>query len=204
MFDVGLVAKTLIILLLGVISPGPDFFMVLRNSLSSGRKAGLISAAGIGTGCFISFSILICGLKFLFTYKIVKIALSLICGSYLIYLGIMSIKSKSHHERVNYETAPSEPMLVYYRNGFFTNVFNPKLYTISGAILTFTEQQHPSIITNAGIVIGNAIMVFCWFASVALILSHPTIQTGYFKREQLINRILGFILIVVGARVLFG
>lgn len=204
MFDLTLIIKTLIILLLGVISPGPDFFMVLRNSLSFGRKAGLISAAGIATGCFISFSILICGLKFLFTYKIIKIGLSLICGGYLIYLGIMSIKSKNHHQQINYEEQTSEPLLVYYRNGFFTNVFNPKLYTISGAILAFTEQQHPSVLTNIGIVIGNAVMVFCWFAIVALILSHPAIQTRYFKREQLINRILGFILIVVGSRVLFG
>lgn len=204
MFDTGLIVKTLIILLLGVVSPGPDFFMVLRNSLSFGRKAGLISAAGIATGCFISFTILICGLKFLFTYKLVKFALGLICGTYLIYLGVMSIKSKSHHERISYETAPSEPLIVYYRNGFFTNLLNPKLYTISGAILAFTEQQHPSIFTNSGIVIGNAIMVFCWFASVALVLSHPKIQIAYFKREQLINRILGFILIVVGTRVLFG
>jgi len=204
MFDLTLIIKTLIILLLGVISPGPDFFMVLRNSLSFGRKAGVISALGIATGCFISFTVLICGLKFLFSYKIIKITLSLICGGYLIYLGILSIKSKSHHEQVDYKQQKSESMLVYYRNGFFTNVFNPKLYTISGAILAYTEQQHPGIATNIGIIIGNALMVGAWFIIVAIVLSHPLIQAAYFRREQLINRILGFILIVVGSRVLFG
>ncbi len=204
MLDLTLIFKTLLILFFGVISPGPDFFMVLRNSLAFGRKAGVISALGIATGCFFSFTILICGLKFLFGYKLIRIGLSLFCGSYLIYLGFMSIKSKSHHYQVNYEHANSEKMRTYFRNGLFTNVFNPKLYTISGAILTYTEQQHPTITTNIGIIIGNAIIVFAWFGSVALLLSHPKIQKAYFNREVLINRILGFILIVVGSRVILG
>lgn len=204
MIDLILILKTLIILFLGVISPGPDFFMVLRNSLAFGRKAGVLSAAGIASGCFISFTILIGGLKFLFGYKLIRSCLSLICGGYLIYLGIMSIKSQSQHQQLKYKQRQSHKLLVYYRNGFFTNLFNPKLYTISGAILAYTEQQHPSILSNAGIVLGNAVMVFTWFSCVAIILSHPTIQTAYFSRERLINRMLGFILIIVGSRVLFG
>ena len=31
------------------VAPGPDFFMVLRNSLSRGRLAGVMTALGIGS-----------------------------------------------------------------------------------------------------------------------------------------------------------
>lgn len=203
--DIILIIKTLLILFLGVISPGPDFFIVLKNSLTFGRRAGLFSALGIATGCLISFTVLICGLKFLFAYKFTQLILSLSCGFYLIYLGFLSIKSKSHRYRINYEhTAIDMKMPIYYKNGLFTNVFNPKLYTICGAILTYTEQQHPSLGTNIGIIIGNAIMVFAWFSMAALMLSHPKIQISYFNHEIFINRILGFVLILVGSRIIFS
>ena len=61
LIDISLIIKTLVILLLAVMSPGPDFVMVLRNSLSYGRRAGLFSALGIATGCLFSFTIVVCG-----------------------------------------------------------------------------------------------------------------------------------------------
>jgi threonine/homoserine/homoserine lactone efflux protein len=36
-----------IITILAVVSPGPDFAMVTRNSYAFGRRSGLISAMGI-------------------------------------------------------------------------------------------------------------------------------------------------------------
>ena len=38
------------ITLLAVISPGPDFAMVTRNSLMLSRRAGVLTALGIGLG----------------------------------------------------------------------------------------------------------------------------------------------------------
>ena len=40
------------ITLLAVISPGPDFAMVSRNSLLLSRRAGVLTAIGIGTALF--------------------------------------------------------------------------------------------------------------------------------------------------------
>lgn len=202
MIDIVLVTKTLIILTLGVISPGPDFFMVLRNSLMYGRKAGFLSVIGIATGCLISFPILIAGLKFLFAYKSAQILLGLICGLYLIYLGYQSMVSQSKHRQMQFKHKQTEPLFIYFKNGLLTNLLNPKLYTISGAILTFVEQQNPSYATNIAITIGNALIALIWFSLTCFIMSHPKTQALYFKRERLINRVLGVGLMVVGIRIL--
>ena len=204
MLDFILISNTLIILALAVMSPGPDFFLVLRNSLSYGRKAGFFTALGTASGCCISFTILICGLKFLFTYPLIKIILAWVCGCYLIYLGVQSIIAKAHHSQTNYHHGKVTQMSVYYRNGLFTNLLNPKLYTISGAILTYTEQQHPSLATNITIIIGNALIAIIWFSLVSLLLSQNKIQKAYFKKELLINKILGLILIIVGGKIILG
>jgi threonine/homoserine/homoserine lactone efflux protein len=202
--DIALVISTLFILFLAVISPGPDFIMVLRNSLTFGRKAGIFSALGVATGCLISFTLVMCGLKVLFAYKIVKGALSLVCGAYLIYMGIMSIRSKSQHSHIDCQHQNHAPMSTYYRNGLFTNILNPKLYTLAVAILTFPEQQHPSFATNTAIVIGQSLMALVWFIAVSLIFSHGKVQDVYFKRERLINILLGFVFVIIGSKIMFG
>lgn len=204
MIDFSLAIKTLFILIFGVISPGPDFFIVLKNSLTYGRKAGICSALGVTSGCFISFTLLMAGLKFLLAYKFIKILLSLICGSYLIYLGWKSLSSKSHHQKISAKHQQPKSLWIYYRNGLFTNILNPKLYTISGAILTYTEQQNPTLGTNTVILLGNALLAAAWFITVSCLLTHPRIRNSYFKREKILNVILGIILIAVGARIILG
>ena len=204
LIESGLVAKTLSVLFMAIISPGPDFFMVLRNSLTYGRKAGIISAMGIASGCLISFTLVLCGLEILFSYKLFKLILSLVCGCYLIYLGFISMRNQVHHQRINATQQKTAPLLVYYRNGLVTNLLNPKLYTLSAAILAYTEQQHPTFASNVTIILGQAILALLWFISVSFLFSHARVQDAYLKRERLMNIILGFILIIIGSRVMFG
>jgi threonine/homoserine/homoserine lactone efflux protein len=202
--DIALIIKTLLILFLAVMSPGPDFVMVLRNSLSYGRRAGLFSALGIATGCLFSFTIVVCGLQVLFSYHLFKAIFSLICGSYLIYLGFMSIRSKSKHQHIEEQYKQSAAMFSYYRAGLVTNLLNPKLYTMAAAILTYTEQQHPSIASNIIIIIGQAAIALLWFVCVSIIFSHSRVQDAYLKRERMINILVGFIFIIIGSRIMFG
>ena len=41
------------VVLLGAVSPGPDFFVLTRRTAVSGRGAGLMCAAGMATGIFL-------------------------------------------------------------------------------------------------------------------------------------------------------
>lgn len=204
MIDSGLLFGTLAVLFLAVISPGPDFIMVLRNSLTYGRKAGIFSALGVASGCLISFTLVMAGLKVLFAYKIFKLILSLVCGAYLIYMGIMSIRNKPHHQHIDCQHQTQEPMIKYYRNGLLTNILNPKLYTLAIAILAFPEQQHPTLATNIAIVAGQSLMALIWFICVSLIFSHGKIQDIYFRKERLINILLGFVFVILGSKIMYG
>lgn len=49
------------ITLLAVIGPGPDFAMVTRNSLVLSRRAGVLTALGIGLGVLVHVSYTILG-----------------------------------------------------------------------------------------------------------------------------------------------
>lgn len=202
--DIILIIKALSILFIALISPGPDFIVVLRNSLTFGRKSGIATAAGIATGCMVSFSLVLIGLDFLFKYHIIKQIMSVLCSIYLIHMGISAFRSRNKHSHLEYTHKIAEKSLVYFRNGFLTNLLNPKLYTFCTAILSYVEQSHPSRATNIIIVIGQAIMALIWFTVICYVFSNSKIQDAYFKREVWINRILGLIFIFIGIKIITG
>ncbi len=204
LIDFELLTKTLVVLFLAVMSPGPDFVMVLRNSLRHGRGAGLASALGVACGCLLSFTLVVLGLKILFSYHVIKVAFSLICGVYLMYIGFLSIRNKSQHQQLFGEKHTSVHLWRYFKNGLLTNLFNPKLYTLSAAILTYTEQQHPSLVTNVAIVVGQGIMALLWFSAVSIVFSYSRVQSTYLQKERLINILVGVIFIVLGIRIILG
>mgnify|MGYP000143720592 CR=1 FL=1 len=53
------------ITLLTVISPGPDFAMVSRNSLLLSRRSGVLTALGIGLGVLVHVSYTLLGVGLL-------------------------------------------------------------------------------------------------------------------------------------------
>lgn len=53
------------ITLVAVISPGPDFAMVTRNSLMRSRRAGVLTAWGIGLGVLVHVAYTLVGVGLL-------------------------------------------------------------------------------------------------------------------------------------------
>ena len=56
-----------VITILAVISPGPDFAMVTKNSYSYGVKVGLVTAIGIAIGVQIHVFYTVFGVSFIIT-----------------------------------------------------------------------------------------------------------------------------------------
>lgn len=128
-----------IIDLLLAISPGPDFFIVMKNSLGYGKKIGIASAMGISTALLIHVSYTILGLaiilkQYIFVFKFIQT----LGACYLIYLGIKSIIStfsnkqglNNQLETIKYknENSHSKKFAEGFRNGFICNILNPKAF----------------------------------------------------------------------------
>ena len=76
------------ITIFAVISPGPDFAMVSRNSLALSRRAGILTAFGIGLGVLVHVSYTLLGIGILIRetpamFDILKLG----GAAYLIWLG---------------------------------------------------------------------------------------------------------------------
>lgn len=109
------------------IIPGPDTLYALGRTLAGGRRAGLWSVAGIGAGCLVHIAFSALGLSALLAssplaFQVVK----WLGAAYLAWLGV---------ELVRHAAAPAgdvpapvpAPGGQIFRQGFVTNVLNPKV-----------------------------------------------------------------------------
>jgi threonine/homoserine/homoserine lactone efflux protein len=90
--------------LLAVMSPGPDFIMITRNTLVYSRKTGMYSAIGLGLGIGVHVLYCLMGIGLLISKSIVLFnSIKLIGAAYLFYIGYKSIRSKGTHLNIKHE-----------------------------------------------------------------------------------------------------
>lgn len=187
------------ITLLAVISPGPDFAMVTRNSLMRSRRAGLLTALGIGLGVLIHVTYTLVGVGVLIRQSLFLFnAIKLIGALYLIYLGIQMLRSatRSSTQAISSSTALSDAAAL--RTGFFTNALNPK--TTIFIVSLFMQVVHPEtpLIVQIGYGLFIAVAHIAWFSLVALCFSADRLQAQLLSVRHWIDRLFGSLLLGFG------
>ncbi|SES31403.1 Threonine/homoserine/homoserine lactone efflux protein [Lentzea xinjiangensis] len=133
LFDFGQVPAFLIACAVVIVTPGVDAFLLLRTSLRSGTRAGLLALAGIHSAAAVQVALVISGLGVVLAqYPVVLAALRWIGAGYLLYLAVsitrgLLLRSGEQPE----ETMSNRP----FRQGFLTNITNPKMILFSLAFL---------------------------------------------------------------------
>jgi threonine/homoserine/homoserine lactone efflux protein len=109
------------------IAPGPDIIYVLMQSLSNGKKYGLITSLGLVSGILIHTSLVAFGIAAIIkksetAFLCIKIAGAL----YLLYLAYKTYKSNDTPLPEN-RTLPKQKLSALYAQGFLMNIINPKV-----------------------------------------------------------------------------
>lgn len=187
------------------ISPGSDFVMVTRNSIFYGRKSGIYSALGISVAIWIHVAYSIAGLAVIISNSIVLFSILKYLGAaYLIYIGWKTFTSKtivSIDEKNN--SIPNISNLKAFKNGFISNVLNPKttifFLSIFTQVVTINTPLWLQIVY--GILISLAHLL--WFTVVTYIFTHKVLLNKFNKSKKIIERVIGVILIGFGFKVAF-
>jgi threonine/homoserine/homoserine lactone efflux protein len=170
--------------------PGQDTLYIIGRSLSQGRRAGIISVLGIGSGCLVHITAAAIGL-----YSVLALwppAFNLIADAgalYLIFLGIMVWVNRKSIDLSGKPGTASDSDWLIYRQGLMTNLLNPKVALFFLAFLP----QFIDPVSNLGAVsfLFLGFVFFCtgsvWCTFVALFASsvadtlreRPKVQTGF-------------------------
>ncbi|MEU4803417.1 LysE family translocator [Actinosynnema sp. NPDC023587] len=118
-----------------VLTPGVDAFLLLRTSMRAGTRAGLWALAGIHTAAAVQVALVISGLGVLIAeYPAVLTALKWAGAAYLLYLALSIARGllrRGAAEDGDRAVVADRP----FRQGFLTNITNPKMLLFSLAFL---------------------------------------------------------------------
>lgn len=188
------------------ISPGPDFFMVSRNSIMYNKTAGIYAAIGISLAIWLHAAYSIAGLailisKSIFLFSIIKY----IGAAYLIFIGFKTIFSKSSINKniVQNKKVNQISKFESFKVGFITNALNPKTTIFFLSIFTQIVNVDTSLVLQ--IIYGAIISLahFIWFYSVTYFFSHPLILSKFQRYQKRIESFVGAALIIFGIKVAF-
>ncbi|STZ76774.1 LysE family transporter [Bergeriella denitrificans] len=192
---------------LACMSPGPDFVLVSQQALSRGRAAGLLTALGIalGFGVHIVYSVL--GMVTLVAQSApLLLAVKIIGGLYLVYIGYKGIRAKASGEvvEVRVEQAAAEPAWKAVWRGLLCNVLNPKAVVYMLSLFTVVLSPSTPMWQMAAYGAWMTVMLFIWFALVVLMLSIPAINRRFRRFGHWIDRVCGGALAFLGIKVMSG
>jgi len=125
--------------------PGPAVLYIMTRSIDQGRRAGLISVAGIHSATFVHILAAALGLSAILlssalAFDIVKY----IGAAYLIYLGVKKLLSKDEADTT--ETVQKQSLRQIYKQGVIVNLLNPKTALFFFAFLPqFVDPNHGSV-----------------------------------------------------------
>ncbi len=183
------------ITLLAVISPGPDFAMVTRNSLILSRRAGLLTSLGIGLGVIVHVTYTLIGVglliqQSLWLFNIIKFA----GAGYLFWLGVKMLRTKPG-ALIAGETAIPLSDLAAFKSGFLTNVLNPKTTIFIVSLFMQVVGPHTLLSIQIGYGLFISATHVIWFCVVAMCFSAGAIREKLLAFRHWIDRAFGGLLI---------
>lgn len=132
-----MLAGFLAVSLLVIVTPGQDTALTIRNTLTGGRRSGILTALGVATGQAVWALATSVGLAaLLVTSEPVFAALRLVGAAYLVYLGAHALRSAWRTASAP-QQAPARPAAPRraLRQGLLSNLGNPKMAVFFTSLL---------------------------------------------------------------------
>jgi RhtB (resistance to homoserine/threonine) family protein len=187
--------------LLAVASPGPDFAIVLKQSLVHGRSTARWTAAGVGTAILLHVGYSLLGLGLVVRsspgwFAAVKYA----GAAYIAWLGVQSLRAKP---RTVAEAGEGEGAAVggsetptargAFATGFLTNALNPKATLFFVSLFVMIVNPATPKLVQAGFGLWMALATAVWFALVATVVTRDDVRRKFLSYGHWIDRVLGVV-----------
>lgn len=194
--------------LFAVASPGPDFAIVLKQSLTYGRRTAIWTSIGVGAAILLHVGYSLLGLGLVLRGSPTWFAVAKYAGAaYIAWLGVQSLRAKPRGEAPE----PGRPggagvvgnviptARAAFATGFLTNALNPKvtLFFVSLFVVVVSPQT-PKLI-QAGYGLWMALATMAWFSLVATAFTREDVRRRFLRHGHWIDRGLGVVFLAFAA-----
>lgn len=189
--------------LLAVASPGPDFAIVLKQSVNGGVRTGLWTSAGVGAGIFLHVTYCVLGVALLLSrVDWLFILVKLIAAAYLAWLGVQALwhawrSTDVVHASAGAELAPTRA----FSTGFLTNGLNPKATLFFLALWTVVISPETPVGIQALYGVYLALATFAWFAMLSRLLGQQRVRGLLLRSGKWFEAGMGAVLLFLAAQI---
>jgi threonine/homoserine/homoserine lactone efflux protein len=181
----------LVIAVVVIVSPGPDFALTVRNTVARGRTAGLATGAGVVSGQLVWACAAAAGVAaLLVASRPAFLALRLVGAAYLIYLGVQALLAALHGTRAH---SSSERGGSPYVQGLVSNLGNPKMAIFFTSLLPQFGESFAVLLAHALLFSSMTLMWLAFVVRVGDTLRVPAVRRA-------VDAVTGVVLVALGSR----
>jgi threonine/homoserine/homoserine lactone efflux protein len=159
-----------------VLVPGADFAVVTKNTLTGGRQRGLWTSAGVASSNLLQGAVAVAGLGAI----VVRIeplfrAIKWAGLAYLLVLAVQSFRSAVRGKYASLGaggTGRSRVAVAGWRQGFLSNITNPKVLVFYLAVLPQFLGPHPTLIAMCALALTHAALSFGYLSLLVTGMHH--------------------------------
>lgn len=189
--------------LLAYITPGPDWFVVMRHATTD-HRTGIISALGVQSGLAVHMSAAALGVASLVLASTTAFTVLKIAGAaYLVYLGIQALvharRTAHGTEKHRLDVDSKRSRSGVYGQSLLANVLNPKAALFFIAVLPqFLVAGAPMLPQVLLLGALDILLGFVWWICFVFGLAHITRLLSNRTSRVVMDRVSGVALIVLG------
>lgn len=190
--------------LLAVASPGPDFAIILKQSIRYDRRTAIYTSLGIATGILLHVTYSLVGIGLLIASdERLFTALNYLAAGYFCYIAWHSLRAKkpdviSDEFQASASSLDNIPSLKKsFFTGFLINGLNVKatLFFVSLFSVIIIPETPFAIKLSYGLYM--TIATAAWFILLSCLLTHTRVRSVLQKKGYILDRIMGIVLLLL-------
>lgn len=191
---------------LALLSPGPDFFLILKTSVLHGRVTAMILSLGIAVGHCGYLLLVFFGLDFFKHHPLLFQGLQILGIAYLGYLawqmlGMTSSQPRSLDVPEHAGTASNLSWRKAALQGLLVSLLNPKNAVFYASLISVLDPQI-SLLLKVLYILWMSMVVLCWDCLIAVLSSQKLVLNFFARHFAQLEKITA--LILLGLALLIG
>jgi len=203
MIDTAALFTVVLVYAAGVIIPGPNFVLVVRQAAAGSRALALATVAGIVAVNALWAGAALFGLAVaLNAWPWARDGLRIAGGLYLIYVGVrlwLDARQASGVADEGIGLARAGLGRAFAR-GALTNLANPKSMVFYASVFSAAAPPGAGAATLLAMMAAVVVIAFVWYGAVALLLSTAGVSTAYRRARTALERACGGVMIGFGGK----
>lgn len=194
---------------LALISPGPDFLLVVRSALRNTRRRAIGVALGIALANGVYITLCIIGVGSAIAHSLwLMITLKIVGGLFLLYIAYHAIKARRSdyaflaQAQIISGNKSASSFFKEFLLGIVSGLSNPKNIIFYLSLFSVILTPRITISLTVGLGIWMTLLVFAWDTMIIFVLSQQRVRNTFGKMAYYIDKVAGALLGFMGYKLL--